>query len=74
MLKLYADFMKFLQTQKDGRNGTYIDRVQDFHKEAGCIFDIFCENAATRKREENVYGAKMTEQERDFVKNQGKTV
>ena len=69
ILRLYADFMKLLQTQKDCRNDIYNDRVQNLHKEADCIFDIFCENAATRKREENGHRAKMTEQEWDFLKD-----
>ena len=72
ILRLYAYFIKLLQTLIQSLLNFYIpsytlndtsnDGVQKFNRETDFIFDIFCENEATQKRQKNVHGVKMSEQ------------
>ena len=71
ILELYVKFTKLIQTRAERRNQTFQAKAKLFNEDTMKIFDIYCEDDASRKRLERVFGVKMTQEEFDFLHEQG---
>ena len=70
IIKLYEDFLKLLQTRDSRKNESYDAKVLAFNKDSVAMFDIFCTDACQRRKFENFYDVRMTENEWKFLEDQ----
>ena len=70
IIKLYEDFLKLLQTRDSRKNESYDAKVLAFNKDSAVMFDIFCTDACQRRKFENFYDVRMTENEWKFLEDQ----
>ncbi|KAL5469197.1 hypothetical protein EMCRGX_G030420 [Ephydatia muelleri] len=68
--KLYEDFLKLLQTRDSRKNESYDAKVLAFNRDSAVMFDIFCTDACQRRKFENFYDVRMTENEWKFLEDQ----
>ena len=63
IIKLQKDFFKLLQTRDSRKNQSYDVKVLAFNKDSAIMFDMLCEDASQRRKCENFYDVRMTENE-----------